>query len=143
MLRNGRAEDQEFSSTERMYRRYVQDDFEGESFKPARFRFPPSLNRERYSHPEDVIFSEDGEFDGCGILECTVGELSIRIADDRYVEYQFVPVHMPEENNYSHSEIWADCIQTQVRTDEPSKIAKKKYRTAISKLLRVRTPATK
>jgi hypothetical protein len=143
MLRNGRAEDQDFSPTEHLYRRYVQADFEGDSLRPARFRFPPSLNRERYSEPEDVVVSETGEFDGCGILESTVGELSLQITDDLQNDYRFLPVHRPEENNYSHIEIWADCVQTGERTDNPTKIARKAYRIRVSQLLRVRQAATR
>src|SRR5580704_2257579 len=102
MMRNGRAEDAEFSPDELMYRRYLSDDFEGGLLRPARFSFPPSLNRERYSAPEDVIFSETGQFDEFGILECCVDQLSLQILDDRNFEYFFVPIHRPEEDNYSH-----------------------------------------
>jgi hypothetical protein len=143
MLRHGRTEDPNFSPSELMYRRYVLDDFEGENFKPARFSFPPSLNRERYSEPEDVVFSETGQFDEHGVLECEVEKLSLAVRDDREMDYSFVPVHRPEDSNYSHSEIWADCTQTQVRTDSPPRIARKKYRTIISKLVRVRIAAKK
>jgi len=141
MMRSGRAEDQDFSPSELMYRRYLQDDFEGESFRPARFSFPPSLNRQRYSEPEDVIFSETGEFDDCGVLECSVEQLSVRLLDDRNVEYGFVPVHRPEENNYSHSEIWAKSSQSNAPTPQPSKVARKMYRTFASKLLKVKIEA--
>jgi hypothetical protein len=143
MLRNGRPEDQDFGPAEHMYRRYIKDDFEGEYFKPARFRFPPSLNRQRYSEPEDVIFSERGEFDGCGILECTVQDLSLHLTDDRNMEYHFMPVHVPEEHNYSHSEVWASFGEPPALANEPTKIAKKKYRTVASKFFKIRTPATR
>lgn len=143
MLRDGRTEDQEFSPAERMYRRYTKDDFEGEYFRPARFRFPPSLNRQRYSEPEDVVFSEHGEFDGCGVLECTVQDLSLQLMGDHEVQYSFIPMHVPEHDNYSHSEIWATFGDPPSRTSEPNKIARKKYRTAASKFFRVRTAATK
>lgn len=137
MMRNGRPAEQQFKPEELMYRRYVEDDFEGGYFRPTRFSFPPSLNRQRFSEPEDVIFSETGEFDEYGVLECSVAELSVRIVDDHKREFAFVPVHRPEETNYSHSEMWADCIQTAKRVEEPSKITKKLYRTLVSERFKV------
>jgi len=143
MMRKGRAEDQQFSPNELLYRRYVQDDFDGESLKPIRFSIPPSLNWERYSLPEDVIFSEMGEFDQHGVLECNVEGLSVSVVDDHQMDYVFVPIHRPEENNYSHSEIWADCTQTGERTDRPSRVARKKYRTMVSQRFKVRIASKK
>jgi hypothetical protein len=143
MMRNGRPADQTFSPGELLYRRYVQEDFDGDSLKPARFPMPPSLNRGQYSHPEDVIFSEMGEFDQHGVLECNVEGLSVTVSDDRNMEYIFVPVHRPEENNYSHSEMWADCVQTQQRMEQPSRIARKAYRTMVSRRFKVRIASTK
>jgi hypothetical protein len=142
-IRQPDSSDPNFSPDELTFRRYISDDFEGENFKPPRFSFPPSLNRQRYSEPEDVIFSETGEFDEHGVLECQVAQLSITVRDDRNTDYSFVPVHRPEENNYSHSEMWADCMQTRNRTDRPSKVARKKYRTIVSKRLSVRIRAKK
>lgn len=143
MMRNGRPGDQQFSPGELMYRRYVQEDFDGDCLKPARFSIPPSLNREKYSHPEDVIFSEMGELDQHGVLECSVEGLSVTVFDDHHMEYIFVPVHLPEENNYSHSEMWADCTQTGQRTDRPSRIARKTYRTMVSQRFKVRIASKK
>jgi hypothetical protein len=143
MLRDGRPEDQQFSPSELMYRRYVQEDFDGEALKPARFSVPPSLNRGKLSEPEDVIFSETGEFDEYGVLECIVEKLSVTVVDDRRMEYVFVPVHLPEENNYSHSEMWADCTQTGQRTDRISKVARKEYRTMVCQRFKVRIASKK
>jgi len=142
-MRNGRPGEQKFSPGELMYRRYVQEDFDGDSLKPARFSIPPSLNREQYSQPEDVIFSEMGEFDHHGVLECNVEGLAVTVLDDRQMEYIFVPVHLPEENNYSHSEMWADCTQTQQRMERPSRIARKTYRTMVSRRFKVRITSKK
>jgi hypothetical protein len=136
MMRSGRGEVQEFNADELMYRRYIQEDFDGESLKPARFPFPPSLNRQRFSEPADVVFSETGDFDEHGVLECTVEHLSPRIQ-----EHQFVPVHRPEEDNYSHSEMWAEHVQTKLRTELPSKAVRKMYRTKVSQLFKVRIAA--
>jgi hypothetical protein len=143
MMRNGRDEDQQFDPNEWMYRRYLEDDFDGGYFRPVRFRFPPSLNRQRYSEPEDVIFSETGAFDEHGVLECNVAQLSLRLVDDREFEYSFLPVHRPEDNNYSHSEMWADCAQTGKRDAEPSQVAKKKFRTIASELFQIRIKSPK
>lgn len=126
-----------------MYRRYVEDDFDGGLFRPARFPFPPSLNRQRYSEPQDVIFSVTGEFDQHGVLECSVSALSLRLSDDRQTEFTFVPIHLPEEDNYSHSEMWANCTQTGECNEEPSRIARKMHRTKVSQLFRVRIKSTK
>jgi hypothetical protein len=138
MMRNGRIEDQEFGAGELMYRRYIQEDFDGESLKPARFSFPPSLNRQRYSEPDDVVFSETGEFDEHGVLECAVERLSVQVQD-----HQFIPVHRPEENNYSHSEMWVEHVQTKARIEEPSRAIRKIYRTKVSQLFKIRIKAQK
>jgi hypothetical protein len=143
MMRNGRDEDQQFDHNELMYRRYIEDDFDGGYFRPTRFPFPPSLNRQRFSEPEDVKFSETGLFDEHGVLECSVANLSLRVIDDHQLEYCFIPIHCPEDDNYSHSEMWADCTQTGKRNAEPSKIAKKKFRTIASDLFQIRIKSQK
>jgi len=78
-----------------------------------------------------------GAFDNHGILGSTVAALSLKIKDDREHEYDFVPLHKPEEDNFSHSEMWAYSCSEQRHVQEPSRVARKIYRMEISGLFTI------
>jgi hypothetical protein len=141
MNRNGRLADQEFRPEELLYRRYIQQHFEHGKIVDAHFSFPPSTNRQKYSEPEDVLFSEDGRFDSCGVLEFEVIAIPAEIEDDQRTKFVFFPRHVPEEMNYSHTEVW--CERSQQRGNEalPSSTAKKKFRAKLSQRVKVRIQA--
>jgi len=61
MYRRGRPEDQHFEPEELLFRRYLREHWLEGHFSGVGFRFPKqSVDRGKYSEPEDVIFSEDG-----------------------------------------------------------------------------------
>jgi hypothetical protein len=70
MKRNGRAEDQEFQATEKLFRRYMREHYVNGQFSNTGFAFtsPQSVNREKYAEPADVLFSEMDEFADWGVL---------------------------------------------------------------------------
>lgn len=73
------------------------------------FDSPPSVNREKYSQPQDVLFSETDEFANWGVLSFRVSDLPSAFPVE-YSQYSFFPKHIPMEDNFSHSEVWSDSI---------------------------------
>jgi hypothetical protein len=143
MFRNGRAEDQVFGKDENLYRRYIKEHWVNNTFVGAGFQFPrPSVNRQRYSEPEDVIYSDEGEFDGCGVLEFSVEHIPQRLVDGAGKAYVFFPWHTPDEDNYAHSEIWCESESERGQQADPNSTTKKKFRTMLSQHAKVKIEAT-
>ena len=143
MFTRDRAEDHVFDANERMYRRYVESDLVQGKYDPTKFGpFPICFNRGKHSEPDDVTFSEDGKYDGYGVLECAAGKLAITIPVDEQLAFHFLPVHKPESDNYSHSEIWANRNE-ESSLSTPSSKARKLYRTIAARDLFVTKIARK
>lgn len=106
LLRQGRQPDPRFLPSERLFRRIHPDHLEGGQVLSAAIPFPDfSVNREKYSIPEDVLLDHTG----FGILAFQVRDVPPRLdgADDR--EFTFKVEHVPEEENYAHSEVRTYC----------------------------------
>jgi len=143
MLRNGRAEDQEFGNAENLYRRYIKEHWVDNTFVSAGFRFPrPSINREKYSKPEDVIYSDDGQFDGWGVLEFRVEHIPLQLVDGAGKPFVFFPRHTPDEDNYAHSEIWCESESERGQQADPNSATKKKFRALLSQHAKIRIEAS-
>ena len=103
MRRNGRPEDQSFEASEKLFRRYTRSYYFNGQFSNTGFSFssPQSVNREKYSQPEDVLFSETNEFANEGVLSFKVEDLPAAFPthDPRYT---FQPKHIPLEIDYAH-----------------------------------------
>jgi hypothetical protein len=98
-----------------------------------------SVNRDRYSQPEDVIFN----FPGWGIGAIEVQQIPPRLespGQDNKVgpTYNFKPVHKPEACNYAHAEIQVFSGTENVRRVSSNNI-KKQYRTLMRQRARVHT----
>lgn len=144
MLRNGRPEDLIFRPEELLYRRYLNDHWIEGLFSPAGFKFPKqSVNRQKYSEPEDVLFSEDGSLDGYGVLEFATRDIPPRLLETGTPVFVFFMKHVPQEENYAHSEIWCETEQTTGQYVNPSPAIKKRFRTKLSQHVTVRIPAQK
>jgi hypothetical protein len=128
MKRNGRPENQEFPPDENLFIRFnafmVDIDVGGQVF--FNFSTDQSCNREwPDGEPGDVLFSEEGKFNGWGVLTFPVED--IRSPMDRSGEkdpkgkptknpnVEFAPQHEPLGENYYHSVIAA------FRLTEPKK----------------------
>jgi hypothetical protein len=131
MFREGRPADQVFKPKELLFRRYLKEHFADGQIPDAYFNFPPSLNRQKYSEPRDVIFSEDGCFDGWGVLEYRVDQMSFDLVHES-AGYSFFPKHTPDEANYSHTEIHCRRESDQRPEVHPNKAVRKKYRAKLS-----------
>jgi hypothetical protein len=142
MLRNGRAEDQIFDQDELLYRRYFSDHLHNNMIVDASFSFPgTSVNRAKYSQPEDALFSDDEDFDGWGVLEFAVKSIPAQLEDGQGVRFVCFPKHVPEQHNYSHTEIWCEREERRGELANPSSATKKKFRAILSQHVRVRIAA--
>ena len=142
MLRNGREPDQAFEQEEMLFRRYIKEHWENNRIVDAHFSFPrPSVNREKYSSPEDVLYSENGRYNGWGVLEFAVSHLPSPIADGAGTAYVFFPFHAPEEQNYAHTEIPCERQDHPGSDANPSSTVKKTFRAKLSQQARVRIEA--
>src|SRR5436309_8641364 len=133
MRRNGRGVDSSYRPSDRLYRRCVKEDIEGDRLLAARIRYDDnSVNWSRYSKPWDVIF----DYQGQGIARWLVRELPKRIPENlppgtKVELHDFMPSHVPLCDNYSHSEIWV--YRNGIRIQRlSSSLAKKQFRTIMS-----------
>jgi hypothetical protein len=142
MLRMGRPEDPDFSQDEALYQRYLKDHLIDGFFSPAGVRCPKqSVNRGKYSEPEDVVFSETALYAGWGVLHYLVRDLNPALGDNP--AFSFFPKHDPLDDNYAHSEIWADRIPPTGGCVTPSKTAKMAFRAHLSQRVRIDVLAVK
>lgn len=113
---NGRGEDQVFSQTELLFRRYPRKLLLNGRPVPLTMQFDDksgvSVNRGLYSEPHDVL-----EPDCCNgnqrpdsvVLEFAVSDVPVSIAGQDRREFRFSPKHVPKEQCYSHTEIWCNA----------------------------------
>jgi hypothetical protein len=100
----------DFAVAELLFLRYMSQHFVQGELLPAgiRSQLKQSVNRGSFSEPEDVLFSETGEYDGLGVVEFMVADIPERVEQPQGPTYIFFMRHEPEDENYSHSEIWSD-----------------------------------
>jgi hypothetical protein len=143
LLRNGRPEDQAFDADELLYRRYIREHLHNDKIVDAHFDFPrTSVNRGKYSQPEDVLFSENGQFERWGVLEFPVSGIPAILQDAQGERFVCFPAHAPLDSNYGHTEIACERERQRGEPAIPGPAARKKFRAMLSKQVRVRIPAT-
>lgn len=123
------APDPAFGDSERLFRRihpdHLLDGFLADAFLP----FPSfSVNREKYSRPEDVICDHPA----FGIAAFAVGDIPPELENESSQTFQFGVEHAPLPDNYAHSEVHS---YLDGRKAKPSRIVRKRFRD----LLRQRT----
>ena len=131
MRRNGRPVDQDFHPGEKLFRRYAADHLIEGQFSPIGLSFdptPPSVNREKYSEPPDVLFSETNDFANWGVWSVKAGDL-LSAFPEIEPTFSFYPKHTPMEDNYAHSEIWSDQIPPTGSYAKQSRSVRKLFRT--------------
>ena len=104
LRRRGRAEDPDFSASESLYMRVKEEQILSKGgLSNLEIRFPcQSVNRSKYSEPEDVLIGYNDR--GFGVAAFNVGD----IPDPYYegsVEYRLKMSHVPWEENFAHSEL--------------------------------------
>jgi hypothetical protein len=130
LYRRGREVIPQFDSAELLYMRYSADNFlEGQLLPSAiRSQLKQSVNRGSLSEPEDVLFSETGEYNGLGVVGFPVSSIPGRVEQRDGPSYSFFMRHEPEELNYSHSEIWSDQDPPTGDFRKPSKTVSTTFR---------------
>jgi len=122
----------DFDGGESLYLRYGCDDFLDGQLEPGGIRFPKtSVNRGSLSQPEDVLFAEDGKYNGLGVVEFKVSDIPPWIAQEQGPTYVFFMRHVPHTDNYSHSEIWSDQAARTGDYRKPSRTVKLEFRTRL------------
>ena len=129
MYRRGRPVLPDFDGEESLFLRYGREDFVHGQLLPGCIRFPKtSVNRGSLSEPEDVLFADDGRFNGLGVVQLRVSDIPPRITQEQGPAYDFFMRHVPEADNYSHSEIWSDQVPRTGDYRAPSRTVKLKFR---------------
>ena len=110
LKQNNRPAVQEFDPQEHLFQRFDKLIDEGGHLYPAQVRFPDfSVNRELFSKPEDVLLPIYLDW---GIVSFKVEDIpDKKITGERTSKetiYSFIIVHVPEQDNYSHSEVRAE-----------------------------------
>jgi hypothetical protein len=106
MFQHDRQVVSRFDDNEALYLRYRGEHFVEGQLAPAGISFPKtSVNRGSLSLPEDVLFSETGKYNGLGVIELAVADIPPEISQKTGPSYVFFVRHVPEPDNYSHSEI--------------------------------------
>jgi hypothetical protein len=110
LYRRGRSDDQEFEPSEELYHRCTEGSTYEDPVQPNLWRLKPSalrspdfsVNRQKYSQPEDVLLPN---YQGWGVVSFTVGDVPASIASQGQVVFDFRVEHVPDEDNYAHSEV--------------------------------------
>jgi len=131
MYRRGREVVPDFDGAELLYLRYSIEHFLQGQLTPAgiRSQLKQSVNRGgRFSEPEDALFSETGRYNGLGVVEFRVSDIPSRVEQPNGPAYAFFMRHQPEDENYSHSEIWSDHDPRTGGFRQPSRTVSLKFR---------------
>ena len=130
MFRRNRPIDENFDLEEELYYRCQAQHVDEQRLLPGAIRFPNfSVNRSKYSEPEDVLIPS---YQDWGIATFRVGNLPEPELTDDTTEYEWRVVHDPLEDNYAHSEV--RTFKNSVYSENlkvPSTI-KKKFRQILS-----------
>lgn len=146
MWRNGRATDPVFEPGEKLFRRYRLEHLLDGKFSNMGLSFdqPLSFNREKYSEPSDVLFSDvdpdSGMFARWGVLSLRVRDIPSLFPVER-PERHFYPVHAPLELNYAHSDVFCETPSTPGVYQVPPPAIRKLVRAILSQNVRVEIQA--
>jgi hypothetical protein len=118
MLTRDRSIDPVFEPEEKLYRR-IPPKFWGEP--PFEMEVDAidaaniSVNRSKYGPAEWAII--DDELSIWGVVYFLVGKIPKSKQHQGNVNYQFSIMHVPEKQNYTHSEIWVHCDGNRIMTE--------------------------
>jgi hypothetical protein len=145
MWQNGRPVDPHFEPTEALYYRctpgHVIND--GQSLSPAGIKFPnTSVNRGKYSEPEDVLISPvDKPIPGIELMKIavfSVQDVTFSITLPLPAKScDFKVEHVPLPDNYSHSEVRAYKDGKFEEKTSFGETVKKEYRARLAKVARI------
>lgn len=102
----------------------------GDRLLPARVKYRnASVNRSKYSQADDVLYPDWSEW---GIVRFVVGDVPDCIRSEAARDHQFRPAHVPLEENYAHSEIWAYRDEVRLPKADLPELVKKMFRVLMS-----------
>jgi hypothetical protein len=139
MYRSGRPVDMNFDDNENLYNRFRKEYLAEGKFLPTGIKFPDwSVNREKYSEPEDVLIPDFHEW---GIAQFKVGDVPDTLPSPGDIKFDFKVEHDPVEDNYSHSEVRSYKNGQHTRKIEVNRTVKKTFRQILSeKIVIVKEP---
>lgn len=131
LFRRGRLPDPDFQATEQLFHRCKQADIIDNRLIPAAISFRNwSVNRSKYSEPRDVLLPSWLEW---GIAVFTVADVPAPfMAEGTGIAWSFRMEHVPEEENYSHSEIRSYKDGVYQPKPGPNELTKKWFRQKLS-----------
>ena len=105
MFQGSRGIDSNFASDELLYRRCCPYEIlNSVRLDPNAISFPDwSVNRQKYSEPEDVRTPSGSLYLCCAVAGFTVSDIPSKIDPD--IVFNFIVEHKPEPDNYAHSEL--------------------------------------
>lgn len=130
--------DNEFAPSERLFLRLHPEHFSNRHTDPPRVlvgavRFPDfSVNRGKYSEPEDVLAPHWPKW---GISAFRVDHVPPSLSWEDGRTYDFRVEHVPEEHNYAHSEV--RTYKDGERGHEPNKVLKMKFRAILAERMEI------
>ena len=138
LVQGDRSTDNAFRWYHALYQRCSKEDMDGDRLNPNRIKYEnASVNWAKYSRPWDVIF----DYPGCGFVQFIVLALPKGIPRDippdtapnnKPEPHWCKPAHVPEPDNYSHSEIWTFKPAGRVASGKLGSLAKKEFRQILS-----------
>jgi hypothetical protein len=138
MKRNGRPVDPIFNGSEKLFRRFRSEHIASGTFTGVGLSFKddaPSVNRQKYSFPDDVLFTEGGEYANWGVISLRVRDIPSELPDGS-PRYRIGPRHDPLEDNYAHSGIHCEGIPAQGYV-EPSPAVRKILRATLGQRIKI------
>ncbi len=135
MYRRGRPVDPIFAPSEDLYYRCQLEHVLENRLLPTALRFPDfSVNRAKYSQPEDVLVPS---YVLWGIAAFKVEDLPSERQSDANTFYTWNVVHDPNEDNYAHSEVRTYKNGHYGKDLNVSKMIKKEFRQILSDRARI------
>ena len=130
MYRRGRPIDPIFEPAEWLYHRCKLEEVDGDRLLPTAISFRNwSVNRGKYSEPEDVLIPDWKDW---GIAKFRAEHVPGPMNTAGDTVWEFKIEHDPLEDNYSHSEIRSYKNGALAPKPQPSDLIKKAFRQIIS-----------
>jgi hypothetical protein len=142
MIAGDRKPDPVFLPSEKLFRRYLPDHYDGQGFTGMAFSLTEaiSVNRGKYSIAEDVIFDENGEYNKFGVVSFRVSNIPQSLPNPE-PRHGFVIKHTPYRLIYAHSDILCNNLVDLDTHIRPSRGVRKLLQTELSRSLTLEIPA--
>ena len=127
-----------FEGIEPLFLRYRAEDFLTDHLAEhsIRSQMKQSVNRGLFSEPADVLFDEEGKYNGLGVVGFRVDDITCTVKPAEGHPYNFFMKHIPLSNNYAHSEIWSDQDPPTIAMfKRPSKTALLEFRIRLCRVI--------